>query len=141
MKKSIYIVAFLGLALYGLIILASPDLTTLLAGGAGVLTAVFFIVLALLGIRHPGTRHRMPWLYMAPLTLMFLVIPLIFAVILFIQGKLNILLIIVMVSLAFSFFYTFLNIPLAVYHKYEEIKLGEKISESLPPSDYPRPRF
>ncbi|MBM3154617.1 MAG: glycosyltransferase [Chloroflexi bacterium] len=141
MKKSIYIVAFLGLALYGLIILASPDLTTLLAGGAGIVTAVFFIVLALLGIRHPGTRHRMPWLYMAPLTLMFLVIPLIFTVILFIKGQLNILLIIVMVSLAFSFFYTFLNIPLAVYHKYEEIKLGEKYLDHYPPVSILVPAF
>lgn len=132
MKKSIYIVAFLGIVLYGLIILVSPNLTTLLAGGAGVLIAVFFMVLAILGIRYPGTRHSMPWLYMAPLTLMFLVIPLVFAVILFVKGILNPLLIIVMVSLAFSFFYTFLNIPLAVYHKYEEIKLGEKSLDHYP---------
>ena len=38
-----------------------------------------------------------------------------------------------MVSLAFSFFYGFLNIPLAVYHKYEEKKISQR-----PISRYPR---
>jgi len=40
--------------------------------------------------------------------------------------------IIVMASLTFNFFYTFLNIPLAIYHKHEELKLLQE-----PPSYYP----
>jgi cellulose synthase/poly-beta-1,6-N-acetylglucosamine synthase-like glycosyltransferase len=131
MKKSIIVVAISSLALYGLIFIVSPDRTTLLAAAAGIIAALFFIVIAILEIQKPK-NHKVPWIYFLPLSIIFLAIPVFFAVVLFNKGTFSVLLLIVMVSLAFSFFYNFLNIPLAVYHKYKEKKQEGKPSSYFP---------
>ena len=131
MKKSIVVLAIIGLALYGLIFVVARDITTLLATGAGIAVAIFFLAAAILTTRTPLAR-RMLWTQVVPLYIIFLVMPAIFALILFLQGKFSVILVIVMVSLAFSFFYAFLNIPLAVRHKYLEGRLLQK-----PLSRYP----
>ncbi|MCX6008621.1 MAG: glycosyltransferase [Chloroflexi bacterium] len=126
MKKSAIVIAVIGLILYGLVILVSPGITTLLATITGVVIAIAFLVAVILRARFPTIIRRVPWLYMMPLYFIFLFMPLLFAIVLLLQGKFSVLIIIVMVSLAFSFFYGFLNIPLAVYHKYQEDKLTQK---------------
>ena len=133
MKKSIIVMAFLCICLYGLVFLVSPESSTMWAAGAGVAAAILFLVIAVLGIKSPTSRHRFPWLYLIPLTTIFLAIPIFFAVILSMQSNFSVLLLIVMVSLAFSFFYNFLNIPLAIYHKHQEVKLSKKPLNYYPP--------
>lgn len=132
MKKSIIILAVIGLLLYGLVILAAPEMTTFLSAITGAVIALAFLVSVILRARFPTIVRRVPWLYMMPLYFIFLVMPLLFAIVLLLQGKFSVLTIVVMVSLAFSFFYGFLNMPLAVYHKYQEGKLEQK-----PLSRYP----
>ena len=125
MKKSITITAILSLALYGLLFVVSPDRTTLLAAAAGIVAALLFMIIALVEVKSPAA-HKIPWIYFLPLSLIFLAIPVFFGVVLFTKGTFSVLLLIIMVSLAFSFFYNFLNIPLAVYHKYNECKQAKK---------------
>lgn len=132
MKKSMIILAVIGLILYGLVILVSPEITTILAIITGAVIAIVFLLSVILRARFPTIVRRVPWFYVMPLYFIFLVMPLFFAVVLLLQGKFSVLIIIVMVSLAFSFFYGFLNIPLAIYHKYQEDKLMQK-----PLSRYP----
>ena len=124
--------AIFALIIYGLVLFVSPDISTILAAVAGVVVAVVFFCILVARTKLPALQRRIQWLNTVPLFIIFLVVPITFAVLLFIQGKLSIILVLVMVSLAFSFFYGFLNIPLAVYHKYEEKKVSEK-----PISRYP----
>jgi cellulose synthase/poly-beta-1,6-N-acetylglucosamine synthase-like glycosyltransferase len=140
MKKSIIITAILSLALYGLIFLVSPDRTTLLAAAAGIVASLIFIAIAILEIKAPA-NHRMPWIYFLPLSIIFIAIPVFFAIVLFNKGAFSVLLLIVMVSLAFSFFYNFLNIPLALYHKYQESQQAKKPLTYFPPISIIVPAF
>lgn len=133
MKKRVFVMAFMGFVLYGLISIAMPGMTTVMAAGAGILIAILFLFIAMLEIKAPALKQRMPFLYIAPLPLMFLAMPAIFGIVLFLRGGFSVLVLIVMVSLAFSFFYYFLNIPLAVYHKHQENKLARQPLSHLPP--------
>lgn len=132
MKKITIVLAIVVLAMYGLILVVSPDVPTIMAAVAGIVVALFFFGTLILRAKVPGIERRISWFNIMPLYAIFTVIPIAFIIILFIQGKLSVILVIVMASLAFSFFYGFLNIPLAVYHKYEEGKRSKR-----PVSRYP----
>ncbi len=122
MTKNIIITAILSFAVCGLILCVAPSGVAFLAAGTGIITALFFLTIAIKTIRSQF-GSKMPWLYTISLSFAFLAIPLIFALFLHLQGKLSLILIIVMTSLSFTFFYLFSNIPLAVYHKFQEAKL------------------
>lgn len=132
MKKSIIALGIVSVLLYVMVLVVSPDINTVITVIAGMLSALPFLAIVVFRARFPSLERRFRWFNMIPLYAIFLVIPVVFAIILFIQGKLSIPLIIVMVSLTFSFFYAFLNIPLAIYHKHEEIEMAKK-----PPTYYP----
>ncbi len=126
MKKSTIILAIVVLALYGLLLVVSPDISTIMAAVAGIAVAVFFFGILILRAKAPRIERRISWINAVPLYIIFMVVPVAFAVILFLQGTISVILVIVMVSLAFSFFYGFLNIPLAIFHKHEEKKMSQK---------------
>jgi biofilm PGA synthesis N-glycosyltransferase PgaC len=131
-KKSTIFLAVVALIIYGLVLVVSPDISTIIAAVAGIVVAIVFFGILVARTKSPFIQ-RISWLNTVPLFIIFLAVPITFAVLLFIQGKLSIILILVMVSLAFSFFYGFLNIPLAVYHKYEEKKIYQRPLSRYPP--------
>ena len=126
MKKSVIILAIAALVLYGFVVVVSPDISTIMAAVAGIVVAIFLFGILMLRIKTPEIVKKLPLLNTIPLIIIFLIVPAVFTAVLFIQGKLSVILIMVMISLAFSFFYGFLSIPLAVYHKYEEKKISQK---------------
>lgn len=132
MKKSTIILAVISLALYGLIFVAAPSKYTFLAAGFGIAVAILFMAIAIIRVNAPWLEQRIAWLSIVPLYVIFLVVPVFFAINLFLQDKFSVVLAILMTSLAFSFFYTFLNIPLALYHKSQEDKLAQKPSSRYP---------
>lgn len=126
LKKSTIILSVTVLALYGLVLVVSPDISTIMAAVAGVAVAVFFFGLLILRAKAPSIERRISWINAMPFYFIFLVIPVAFGVILFLQGTLSIILVMVMLSLSFSFFFGFLNVPLAILHKYTEIKVAQR---------------
>ena len=133
MKKSIIALGVVSVLLYGLVLVVSPDINTVITAIIGLVAALPFLSLVIIRARFPSLEQRFKWFNLIPLYAIFMVIPLVFAILLFMQGKLSIPLIIVMVSLAFSFFYTFLNVPLAIYHKHQEIEMAKKPLSRYPP--------
>ena len=107
MKKSTIFLAIVALIIYGLVLVVSPDISTIMAAVAGIVVAIVFFVILIVRMKSPAIQQRISWLNTVPLFVVFLVVPITFAVILFIQGKLSVILILVMVSLSFSFFYGF----------------------------------
>ncbi len=122
MKKSIMILAALVLSIYGLVFLIYQDLASLLATGSGFAVAVYFLSLQIKRIGKKNTRQGSTLPLMVPLYVFFLLIPVFFAVMLIINGKFSFIMLVIMVSLSFTVYWSFLNVTLAVRQKYEENK-------------------
>ncbi len=75
MKKSTIILAILGLALYGLVLVVTPGINTLIAIGSGLVVAVLFLFTAFGRSKVAWIEKRSAWVQLVPLYVIFLLIP------------------------------------------------------------------
>jgi len=131
LKRSVILVGIIALIMYSSLFVFIPSLYTILAGATGLFIAIIFIVTLVFRARAPADGLK-KWINVLPLYVFFLIIPFAYAIVFFVRGEFSIPLLIVMASLAFCFFYVYLNIPLAIYHKYQEDKLDRKPINNYP---------
>lgn len=125
MRKYLFIIAFTAIGLYGLLFFVIPSTTTFLAAGIGILAALLFLLMAVAQNNNLKiNKNRLIRTF--PLSTIFFTITIIFTLVIILRTDFSLLVLLVMLSLAFNFFYSFLNIPLALYHKYREIQLAQR---------------
>jgi cellulose synthase/poly-beta-1,6-N-acetylglucosamine synthase-like glycosyltransferase len=101
-----------------------PSKPTLFSYITGVLSALVIIVHFVLTVKSRKNRVESSafWIPLISLSLLFIILPLVFAAVLYFWGFYSFFSWILLISLAIVFYYNFLVVPLAVYHKYRETK-------------------
>ncbi|MDH5695052.1 MAG: glycosyltransferase [Dehalococcoidia bacterium] len=119
----------------GLVVFIMPGWTTLICLAVALLGASYFWVSVVRGRQTGRIETARPHPIPSMLSVFTLVLPFLFAgVILFqgIFGAMTAISAILLASLALAFFYYFLTIPLAIYHKYLEAKAAARPLQSYP---------
>lgn len=119
----------------GLVFYIMPGMTTLICFAVALLGASYFWVSAAKGRQAKKGEIARPHLIPSLLSVFTLVLPFLFAGILLfhgIFGTMAVISAILLASLTISFFYYFLTIPLAIYHKYLEAKAARRPLHSYP---------
>lgn len=96
--------------------------------GAG---SAFIIILHF--VSSASTRKRQAgraafWIPLLSLSLLFIFLPIIFAAALYLWGAFSFFTWILLISLTIVFYYNFLTVPLAIYHKRRELKKSDSLS-------------
>lgn len=135
-KKGAIAVAILSLAATGGVFYIMPGRTTLLCFAMALLGASYFWISATReGWQKKRGKVAKPRFIPSLLSILFLVLPILFCGILLFQGifgAVTVISAILLASLAISFFYYFLTIPLALHHKYLEAKAASQPLDSYP---------
>jgi len=122
-SKGIILTTFLlvGVLLFTLYFM--PTKYVFLAFGIAAVTAAYFIIVVITKPEQIKPGDPKPWMRLATLSTLFLAVPFIFGALLFYYDIFSPVLIVFMTGLTFTFFYNFLTIPLALYHKSQESKM------------------
>lgn len=134
-KKGTAAIAILPLVAVGLVFCIMPGTTTLICFALALLGASYFWVSAAQRRQAKKGEVAKPRLAPSLLSVSFLVLPFLFSGILLFHGIFGTMVVIsaiLLASLATSFFYYFLTIPLAIYHKYLEAKAATRPLHSYP---------
>jgi cellulose synthase/poly-beta-1,6-N-acetylglucosamine synthase-like glycosyltransferase len=109
-----------------------PTRYVFLAFGIAIAATTYFLIVAITQPKRIKPGDLKPWQRFTTLSTLFLVLPFIFGAFLFYYKVLSLELIVLMMGLTFTFFYNFLTIPLAVWHKSQESKVVSQ-PDSYPP--------
>ncbi len=119
------IIGALILGLLGMFLVLMPSKPSLLAYGVGAGSALFIIIHFVLSANTRKNRMESA-AFLIPvisLSLLFILLPAIFAAALYLWGMLSVSTWFLLLSLTIIFYYNFLAVPLAIYHKRREMKL------------------
>ena len=119
----------------GLVVFIMPGWTTLICLAVALLGASYFWVSVVRGRQTGRIETARPHPIPSMLSVFTLVLPFLFAGVLLFQGifgAMTAISAILLASLALAFFYYFLTIPLAIYHKYLEAKAAARPLQSYP---------
>jgi cellulose synthase/poly-beta-1,6-N-acetylglucosamine synthase-like glycosyltransferase len=124
LKKGTLISAILILCLFIALFWLMPTKPGYLSFGLGVGTALFLTLYFVLAIaqekRH--VKGAAFWIPVVSLSLLSFFLPAIFAAALYLWGMFSILTWVLLIALTFTFFFNFLCVPLALYHKQQEAR-------------------
>jgi len=123
------IIGALILGLLGTFLILMPSKPSLLAYGVGAGTALFVITHFMLSAntRKQRVGRAAFWIPVLSLSLLFIFLPAIFAAALYLWGILSVSTWLLLLSLTIIFYYNFLAVPLAIYHKRREMKLVSNV--------------
>lgn len=135
LKKRALITTILIFCLFVVLFWLMPTKPGYLSMGLGVGTALFLTLYFVFAIARE--RRRIPsaafWIPVLSLSAMSLLLPVVFAAALYLWGMFSIITWVLLIALTFTFFFNFLTIPLALYHKQQEAKNFGFFSDYYPP--------
>ncbi|MBN1693695.1 MAG: glycosyltransferase [Dehalococcoidales bacterium] len=101
-----------------------PSKQTYLSFGLGIAVALF--ILANFVISTTAKKRKISrvafWLPVLSLSTFFVLLPFVFGAVLHFWGAFSVITWVLLISLTMTMYYNFLNIPLAIYQKYQELK-------------------
>jgi cellulose synthase/poly-beta-1,6-N-acetylglucosamine synthase-like glycosyltransferase len=128
MKKSIVIgVLIFGLlASYLVLVPSKPSFLAFIIGAAGAIGLIIHFFSSI-NSRKKKVGPAVFWIALFSLSLLFVFLPFIFGAALYLWGTFSLLTWVMVISLTISFYYNFLSVPLAIYHKRQEIKASKSL--------------
>ncbi len=122
-----------GILIFGLLaafIVLVPSKSSFLAYAVGAGSAVIIVIhyIASTANKKRQVGHAVFWIPLLSLSLLFIFLPVFFAAVLYLWGALSFYTWIFLISLTIIFYYNFLTVPLAIYHKHQEIRKSASLS-------------
>jgi cellulose synthase/poly-beta-1,6-N-acetylglucosamine synthase-like glycosyltransferase len=129
MLKSIIIGALILCLLASLVVLV-PSKPTFFSYAVGTFCALIIVIhfVSTANTQKKRTGNAAFWLSLLSLCLLFILLPVIFAAALYFWGMFSFFAWILLIGLTIVFYYNFLIVPLAIYHKRRETKHPESLS-------------
>jgi cellulose synthase/poly-beta-1,6-N-acetylglucosamine synthase-like glycosyltransferase len=131
--------AIIGALIFGLLaafLILVPSKTSYLAYAIGTGSALMIMLhfFASTATKKKRLKNTAFWLSLFSLSLLLVFMPFTFAAVLYFWGEFTFFTWILVISLTIIFYYNFLTVPLAIYHKYQEVKKSESLSYCPPVS-------
>ena len=109
------------ITLFVVLVPSKPNfLAYAIGAGSAIFIFIHFIVSTYSHKKRAGGTAL--WIALLSLSLLFVFLPAVFAAALYYWQGLSFLTWILLISLTIAFYYNFLSVPLAIYHRYREIK-------------------
>jgi biofilm PGA synthesis N-glycosyltransferase PgaC len=125
-----WIIAVLILGLFGCFLVLVPSRQSYLAYGVGTGSALIIILhfVTASNARKKQVSGAVFWIPMVSLSFLFLFLPVVFAAALYLWKAFSLLTWILLICITLVFYYNFLTVPLAIYHRRREIRLFSDLS-------------
>ena len=115
------------LTVFALIIPTKPSILSM-ACGIGIALIIIIHFIATVNTKKERIDNAAFWIPLLSLSVLFVILPVVFAAALYLWGTFSLISWVLLISLSLVFYYNFLTIPLAIYHKRLEIKKGDKLA-------------